>query len=34
MKTKRRWMTWIVKDSAGATARLPWARKTRRPRNA
>ncbi|MDY6858098.1 MAG: hypothetical protein SWN98_02050 [Pseudomonadota bacterium] len=29
MKAKRRWMKWILEDSAKAETQLPWARATR-----
>lgn len=34
MTTKRRWMTWILEESAKETAPLPWARTSRRARAA
>ena len=33
MKT-RRWMKWVLDDSAKQTAPLPWARATRKARAA
>lgn len=34
MKTKRRWMNWVLEESAKGTAPMPWARSTRKARAA
>ncbi len=30
MKTKRRWLAWVLEESAKPQPQLPWARNTRR----
>lgn len=34
MKSKRRWMNWVLEESAKETVALPWARGTRKARAA
>lgn len=32
MKTKRRWMNWVLDESAKDTTPMPWERKARKLR--
>ncbi|MEX5727571.1 hypothetical protein Ga0609869_000924 [Rhodovulum iodosum] len=32
MKTKRRWMSWVLEETAQTTVQLPWDRGARKRR--
>jgi hypothetical protein len=33
MKCENRWLAWVLEESAGSTARLPWDRRSRLARS-